>query len=205
MTAKGTASDAGALSASPPDESAAWQKLLAFIANEGDGAEDAYQTARARLVKFFAWRGCRNVEDLADETLTRAANKLAHADVQAERPMAFIIGMARIIELEWRRREGRWVSFSESSAESEPAATPSPNKEQLLAALERCLEKMDAADRQLLLRYHEPRGERRALVRQVIAEELSMAVNALRVRMHRMRLRVEACVERHRALGGLAG
>ena len=193
MTPKRAASDDEA----PPPPSAAdgpaWQKLLDFIAGEGDGPEDAYQRTRARLVKFFAWRGSHDVEELADETLTRVARKLGQDGVQAERPMAFIIGVARMIDLEQKRRQGRSVTLSEGAAET-PA--PSQRKEELLAALERCLDKLSADDRQLLLRYHEPRGERRAAVRQVIADELGTALNALRVRMHRMRLQVEACVER---------
>src|SRR5690242_11962133 len=81
-----------------------WQRLLAFIAAEGDEPAQAYQHMRRRLLKFFVWRGNHNADELADETLTRVAAKLAQADVQAERPAAFVIGVARLVDLEWKRR-----------------------------------------------------------------------------------------------------
>jgi DNA-directed RNA polymerase specialized sigma24 family protein len=153
---------------------------------------------RARLIKFFAWRGSHNVEDLADETLTRVAMKLTQADIEAERPAAFVIGVARMVDLEYKRREGRWVAFTDGMASGDPPATTG-DQDQRLAALQKCLQQFSATDRRLLLRYHEPRGERRAAVRQAIADELHAALGALRVRMHRMRLQLEACVSRQLA------
>jgi hypothetical protein len=82
---------------------------------------------------------------------------------------------------------------------------PTESKEQLLAALEKCLDDFSEADRRLLLRYHEPRGEQRAIIRQAIADELKAALGALRVRMHRMRLQLEGCVSRRlKASAGIA-
>jgi DNA-directed RNA polymerase specialized sigma24 family protein len=175
-----------------------WQKLLEFLARDGSNPEEAYRRMREQLIKFFAWRGSHNGDDLADETLTRVALKLTRDDVQAERPAAFVIGVARMIDLECKRREGRWVAFTDGVAANDPPP-PGEGKEQLLAALRRCLQELSAADRRLLLRYHEPRGEQRAAIRQAIADELNAALGALRVRMHRMRLQVEACVERRLA------
>jgi DNA-directed RNA polymerase specialized sigma24 family protein len=196
--------------ASPPDpprvpvrDAAAWEKLLAFIDCEGVGPNEAYRSVRARLIKFFGWRGSHNVEELADETLSRVALKLGQSDVKAEKPVSFVLGVARIVFLEWKRREGRWVTFDDSTVGAAPALSDD-DKERLLAALELCLEQLSEADRLLMLRYHEPRGERRAAIHQAIADELATALNALRVRMHRLRQTVEACVERRLAGGSVS-
>jgi DNA-directed RNA polymerase specialized sigma24 family protein len=197
--------------ASPPDlrpvattDAAAWEKMLAFIDCEGLGPTEAYRSVRARLLKFFAWRGSYNVEELADETLSRVAFKLAQSEVQADRPVLFVLGVARIVFLEWKRREGRWVTFDDDTSSGVEPALFDDDKERLLAALELCLQQLSEIDRRLMLRYHEPRGERRAAVRQAIADELATALNALRVRMHRMRLQIEACVKRRLAAGSLS-
>jgi DNA-directed RNA polymerase specialized sigma24 family protein len=184
-------------------EAAAWQKLLEFIAREGGEPNEAYRSMRRRLLKFFAWRGSHNVEELADETLTRVALKLAQAEVQAPSPVAFVLGVARMIDREWKRREGRWVGLGDATVDAVPTVSDA-GKERLLAALELCLQQLSDADRSLLLRYHEPRGERRAAVRQAIADELATALNALRVRMHRMRLQIEDCVQRRVAAGSVS-
>src|SRR5262249_14452534 len=136
--------------------------------------------------------------------LTRVALKLGQSEVQEEHPGAFVLGVARIIDLEWTRREQRWVVFNDATVGAAPAASDDDRKQRLLAALELCLQQLSEADRSLMLRYHEPRGERRAAVRQAIADELATALNALRVRMHRMRLQVEACVERRLAAGSVS-
>jgi len=62
-------------------------------------------------------------------------------------------------------------------------ATDDRNTHQLVA-LERCLERLPPATRALLLRYY---GTTRGAERQHIADELGITVNALRIRMHRVR------------------
>jgi len=124
MVRKGGASDERA----PPSNTAsseqlAWERLLDFIACEGADPQDAYRRMRERLLKFFAWRGSSNAEELTDEALTRVAARLLEGEVRAERPAAFIIGVARMIDLEGKRRERRWVPFDESIGADEPPPT----------------------------------------------------------------------------------
>jgi len=196
MRSKHTASSDpdGVAPSRPLGDAIAWQKLLDFIAPEAGNADQAYRYIRERLVKFFACRGSHDVEELADETLSRVALKLAQADIQAERPAAFVLGVARMIDLEQRRRAARAVPWSDDAAGSGAAASDDDG-ERMLAALESCLQQLPEAERRLLLRYHEPRGQQRMAIRQAIADELATGLNVLRVRMHRTRLRIEACVQ----------
>jgi len=172
-----------------------WARLLEFLAGSGAPPSEAYERMRARLCKFFAWRGAHAADELADETLTRVAMKLTQSERDGERPEAFVLGVARMIHLEWKKRQGRWVAYDERVAE--PAA-PTPREggpDEWLMALEECLQTMSDGDRSLLLRYHEARGQARGLVRQALADELAIALSALRVRMHRMRQQMEDCVQ----------
>ena len=51
---------------------------------------------RQRLLMVFTYRGCSNVEDLADETMDRVAHRLAEhpADFDGSDPTKFILGVA---------------------------------------------------------------------------------------------------------------
>lgn len=130
--------------------------------------------------------------------------QLAQTEVQAERPAAFVLGVARMIDLERRRRDERLVTFSDATAPATPPAADDV-EEPMLAALGKCLQALPEKGRSLMLPYHEPRGVERSAVRQAIADELATGLNVLRVRMHRLRLRLEACVEqRLRAANGSA-
>jgi hypothetical protein len=93
-------------------------RLLEFLGSSGVPRSMAYERIRTRLCKFFAWRGAHAAEELADETLTRVAVKLTESERYAERPEAFVLGVARMIHLEWRKRQGRWVTFDDRTAES---------------------------------------------------------------------------------------
>jgi len=60
--------------------------------------------------------------------------------------------------------------------------------------LEHCLEHLPSTNRQLVLEYY--RQERKAKIdhRKLLAAELGIAVNALRIRAHRIRRSLEQCV-----------
>jgi len=192
-----------AATASAPDGSApalrdldeqSFARLLEFLASSGVPRSVAYERIRTKLCKFFAWRGAHAADELADETLTRVAIKLTESERYAERPEAFVLGVARMIHLEWTRRQGRWVSFDERTAEPAVVA-PHEGRDEWLSALEQCLQKLSASEHSLLLRYHEARGETRGAVRQALADELAIGLSVLRVRMHRMRQQLETCVQ----------
>jgi len=67
-------------------------------------------------------------------------------------------------------------------------------KEPEYDCLERCLEELSPDNRDLVLRYYQQ--ERRAKIehRKSLATELGIAVNALRIRAHRIRLVLQRCV-----------
>jgi RNA polymerase sigma factor (sigma-70 family) len=181
---------------SPPAralDSQAWQRLLEFLAASGPDPSQAYERMRTRLVKFFGWRGVRTADELVDETLTRVAMKLPLAQIEGDRPAAFVLGVARLVFLEWMRRESRWERLDDVEVGAAvPAAQDAQNE--WLAALEQCLQRLPQEERRLLLRYHEATGQERGTVRQAIADELAISLGALRVRMHRVRLQLEGCV-----------
>ena len=63
-----------------------------------------------------------------------------------------------------------------------------------MACLDRCLDHLPASTRELVLEYY--RHEKRAKIdhHMALAQRLGIAVNALRIRAHRVRKHLEKCV-----------
>ena len=60
--------------------------------------------------------------------------------------------------------------------------------------LERCLEQLPPDNRDLVLRYYQQERKAKIEHRKSLATELGIAVNALRIRAHRIRLVLQRCV-----------
>lgn len=178
---------------------AAFERLLKVLHPERDKAAVEYERLRDRITGLLGWWGSPRASELADETLDRVARKLDEgAEVRAGSLGAYVRGVARMV-------------FYEASRQ--PQADPLPHDLDLsvpvtddeqspaLVCFDRCLEKLSAADRKNLLRYYDDAGERTIQARRRLADELGISTNGLRVRMHRLRDRLEQCVAGCRADG----
>ncbi len=166
-------------------------------------AAEKYETIRRKLIRLFEWRGCTSPEDLADETINRVARRLAEGiELRSNDPYGYFCGVAHLVYKEVLRRAAREHRAIESqgwppasfAAEDEPA-------DARLAGLRRCLEGLPPDQRDLILRYYrgEDRpGESNIRNRQSLARDLELPMNALRIRVHRVRRKLESCV--HAAL-----
>lgn len=180
-------------------DAAAWHGLLAFLARGGGDGGPAYEELHHRLVVYFDWKGCAGARELADETLNRVAQKLAAGEtIETDEPARYAFGVARFVYLEAVKRGDRHATADTPGAGvRDPAVQDEAvQREADLAALEACLDAMPAQTRALLLRYHEDDGRQRIDHRKRLADELGIALNALRIRMHRVRAQLEDCVRR---------
>jgi len=142
-------------------------------------------------------RGCAGAPELADETLNRVAAKLAAGEqIHTDEPRRYAFGVARFVYLEAVKRTARHVPAerSDSAVAEASAAEDTAWREARLAALEACLATLPPRTQQMLLRYHDDDGRQRIDQRKRLADELGIALNALRIRMHRVRVQVEDCV-----------
>jgi RNA polymerase sigma factor (sigma-70 family) len=186
--------------APPPSPRVKWvltqdlfDKLLSFLDADRDQAGLKYEGLRRRLLKFFEWRGCSAREDLADETLNRLAKNIA-AGEQIQNLGAYCIGVARIVFLEALRSRNRELNATRSSSES-GANVRDEIAERRLECLSRCLGELSEDNRQLFLQYHQGEKSARIEARERLAKELGIPLNALRIRAHRIRAKLESCVE----------
>ena len=173
-----------------PDE---FDALLAMLHSDRERAGEIYEGIRRRLIRLFEWRGCLHPEDLADETFNRVARKSAKG-LKFERPdpFAYFCGVAHRVFQEVIRKEKKEGRVIESG-DWAPAAPVEEEPDYRLDYLRACLQGLESGQRLLLLRYHEDKQRIRS--RKDLCDELGIPMNALRIRVHRLRKRVETCVQ----------
>lgn len=185
-----------------PLEREPFERLLALFGPDRVRAGERYETIRRALVKFFECKGGRFPEEMADETLDRVARRLAEGEtIRASDPAAYVHGVARnVLRGDWTQRQRAVARAAAEPEDGPPDENEAARTERRLACLDRCLAALPPETRQLVLRYYV--DERRAKIdgRRALAESLGIGQNALRIRMHRIRARLESCVRA--CLGG---
>lgn len=166
----------------------AFDKFLAWLDPDRELAGTKYETIRRKLIKIFVCRGCAVGEDLADETINRVIRKIPElADFYTGDPAAYFCGVARNVHLEYVKKN--------PASRPMPVADPPDQKELEYECLERCMDKLAPDNRELMLEYYQKEKQEKIDHRKELAARLGIAVNALRIRAHRIRLSLQSCVE----------
>lgn len=164
--------------------------LLSWLHPQREQAGQKYEEIRLRLIKIFTCRGCSESEDLADETINRVSKRLP--DIKNEytgEPARYFYGVANKVHLEYLRKPTPPIppSLEDSDGDSDQIETE-------YECLERCIEKLTPDNRELVLQYYQ--DDKRAKIdhRKRLAEQLGVAINALRIRAFRARAALQKCV-----------
>lgn len=172
------------------------EALLRALGPDREKAGEQYENVRRKLVRLFEWRGCAFPEDLADETINRVARRMAEGvELRSTDPFGYFCGVAHLLYKETMRRQAREHQALEAAVETDawpPAYDQEESSDQRLDALRGCLEALSADQRRLVLLYHQDENHIRS--RKSLSEELGLPMNALRIRVHRIRRRLEDCV-----------
>lgn len=176
---------------------AQFEALLRRLGPDRDMAGLRYEQLRRRLLTVFTYRRCPHPEDLADETLDRAARKLLEIGDRFEGsdPSRFVFGVAWNIAREsfQRHREvplpDEWDLADPTGVEDEDNARSRGE-----SCLERCLRKLADADREMVLGYYQEEKRVKINRRTTLARDLGISANALRLRIHRITLHLRDCV-----------
>jgi DNA-directed RNA polymerase specialized sigma24 family protein len=174
----------------------ALDRLLEALDPDRAEAGRKYVEVRDRLIRLFGWRGCPHPEELADEAINRVAHKVAGGvEIRAEDPFRYFCGVAYMVFKETLRRARRERTALDEVRREPPPPPPEPEDgDERLSCLRSCLGSLPDDNRELILDYH--RGEKGARIRnrKRLADRLGIPINALRIRVHRLRARLEACV-----------
>jgi len=161
--------------------------LLAFLGADREQAGESYEKLRRKVIKLLECRGAAFPEDLADEALNRMARRLAEGvTIEARDPYSYLWSIAVHVHRESLRR---------SPLPAVPSPIPAdPLLEHRLKCLDQCLIDLSEGDRNLILEYH--KGEKQAKIagRARLAARQGIGINALRIRVCRLRRQLEVCV-----------
>jgi DNA-directed RNA polymerase specialized sigma24 family protein len=178
-----------------------FEGLLERLDPDRDSAGRKYEALRRKLIKFFEWNHCRPAEDLADQTLDRVARRLTDADVAQVVPFAWSV--AQHVRQESARRMRREVALPDLPEAAQPRSGDDVERDLLERLLDErcarclvsCLRRLPHPSHELFLAYYEP-GPDRSAHRQRLAAEAGLTIRGLRVRVNRLREKLESCVSR---------
>jgi DNA-directed RNA polymerase specialized sigma24 family protein len=172
----------------------AFDRLLSFLDPDRDRAGEKYETLRLKLMRFFGSRACRTAEDRADEVFDRLAKKLAEGE-EIRNVSAYCLGIARLVWLETLRGpEARQASFDDLPVIPFPVEDEDERRLRL-ACFNQCLRELPEADGALLVEYCYSEHGSPSEVRQEIARRLQVPLNALRIRVHRIKAKFSECFD----------
>jgi DNA-directed RNA polymerase specialized sigma24 family protein len=178
-----------------------FDRLLACLDSDRDRAALRYEVVRKKLSALFRWKGCRHPDELADQTLDRVARRLEEGtQLWVDDPYAYIHGVAiRVAQEHWRKpeREEPLAAPAHRELPAPPAEDETARRaeERRLDCLGRCLDRLSAEHRRLLETYHLEGDGPRIAARKALAARLGVPMNALRIRVHRIRAELSACLE----------
>jgi RNA polymerase sigma-70 factor (ECF subfamily) len=151
---------------------------------------DIYRRHSAEVFRF-ALGLCGNrdwAEDLAAEAFARAL--LSPAPVRGETVRAYLFTIARNLYLQQWHRERRMAPLEDEHVQREPGPDVLAARREELNRTLAALQKLPESDRVALLMYAEEE-----LPYQAIADALGISLAAVKVRIHRARIRLAQLME----------
>jgi DNA-directed RNA polymerase specialized sigma24 family protein len=164
-----------------------FDRLLHWLSEDREAAGLAYEKIRRRLTTIFIARGCREPEELTDETIDRVSRRVADIceTYQGEKVLYFL-GVANNVHHEYLRRP--------STAEL-VVANAGEDQEQVFNCLEQCISKLTERSQHLIREYYRGEKQEKIKLRKALATRMGINLNALRARTLRIREELQTCIE----------
>lgn len=172
----------------------AFEKLLAFLNDDRVRAGEEYERARRKLIIFFeGWRQGLLAPELADRTLDIVARRLEEGvHVKTESRMGFVLGVARNVLRDHLKTPKHTLIRTDVVS---PAKKGSAGDAQRFHCFEHCMSRaLSDLERELILSFYQEERRRKIENRSDMALRLGITPEALRSRMHRIRVKLETCV-----------
>ena len=177
---------------------AAFDAFLATLDRDRDKAGEKYENIRLKLLKYFQWCGS-DVPDIdADETINRVTRRIYEGQ-EVYNLTGYIYGVAKLVYVESLKRRNRRQELDEKSFIELSSIGVEVEVANYQECLERCLGRLSDEDREVITEYYRYKKIEKINCRKRLAARLGISLNTLRVKMHRQRMNLEACVEKCRA------
>ena len=178
----------------------AFDALMEWLHPDGEQAALEYQRIQRRLIRLFVGRGCPAAEELTDETFNRVSVKVPElSNFQGDKAL-FFFRVADFVHLEWikeRRRVDSEPPENKHNSQRRDRVEPLPDpyfKEKQDECLKQCMDALPEEKRTLFVEFHEKEKRAKIEHRKTLASQHGIAVNALRIRAHRIRIQLKQCI-----------
>jgi hypothetical protein len=173
--------------------------LLRTLSPDEGAAASAYSKLRDSLVRFFELKGDLDGNRSADETLDRVSAKLS-GDVLIEDLTKYSFGVARLVFLEnLRKLQNQEKAFKSYELENRRQAID--DETDGFSKMRECFGELSVSDRDLLHKYFEDMSRSELdEQRRKLAAGLGASLNNLRLKIFRLRRRLEDCVRAKRQI-----
>lgn len=172
------------------DDSDKFDELLNWLHPDREQAGRKYEDIRRRLIRIFVHRGCALAEDMADETINRVVRKVREVRANfnpSDDPALYFYGVGRNVYREYFKRRP-------DPAPPPGNGTDDDDETPEYECLKKCLGHLSPSNRELILEYYGDEEGAKIERRKKLAERFGVALNALRIRAHRIRLELKRCV-----------
>ena len=173
----------------------AFNKLLERLDSDRQRAGEKYERLHHKLEKFFEVHRGALAEELADETINRVTRKIEEG-LEIQNISSYCIGVARILLMESLKEQTRKSEFHDLPSTAPSDSHYSSESEKQLQCLDGCLDKLPAETQRLIVEYYQLSKQAKIDHRKGLADDLGIPLNALRIRVHRVRAQLEECVIR---------
>lgn len=174
---------------------AALDGFLATLDRDREKAGEKYEYIRLRLLKYFQWCGS-DVPDIdADETINRVTRRIYEGQ-DVYNLTGYIYGVAKLVHAESLKQRNRRRALEEESFIELSSIGVEVEVANYQDCLERCLGCLSDEDREVITEYYRYKKTEKIDCRKRLAAKLGISMNTLRVKMHRQRMNLEACVEK---------
>jgi RNA polymerase sigma factor (sigma-70 family) len=157
-----------------------------------------YVQLRHDLAKIFTFRGCSDPEGLTDEVFDRVAKKVHKVKpTYVGDPRLYFRAVANNLVKEDLKRAKTQVSLEEPEL-PEPTTIESDEDEteDIEECLRSCLQKLSAENRKLIVDYYAQEKQAKIDHRSELAQQFGISVQTLRVKVYRIRVSLQGCIER---------
>lgn len=174
-----------------------FETLLGWFSEDREKAGAEYNKISEGLIRFFRFKGCADAQTLADETINRVAEKIPTFDESKNvKKITIFYGFASNIFLEYLRNNKRQIESLDKLSSNqnqffEPIEEPDDSK---IQCLNKCLAELSEEEREIFLEYYGQEKEKKSDVRKKLAVRMQCAMNALQVRVFRMRGVLAKCI-----------
>jgi DNA-directed RNA polymerase specialized sigma24 family protein len=171
----------------------AFDGFLSRLDIDREKAGAKYESVRLKLLKYFQWRGsdCSDIE--TDETINRVARRIEEGE-NVYNLNAYIYGVAKLVYAESFKTRNRNEPLDEASRLEATFVEDDPEVRKRQTCFERCLGYLTDVDRETITEYYQFEKGKKIEHRKQLADRFGISMNALRIKAHRLRMNLEACM-----------